>query len=53
MPRSRSKNRKLTPYHGNPVAKILMWRRFQKRIVKSGKGYKRVSKSEIQINEEN
>ena len=41
--------------YGNPVAKTLSQRKFQQKIVKSGKEYKRVSKHEIEIktNEEN
>lgn len=37
----------------NPVAKTLSLRRFQRKVVKSGKAYRRIHKHEINTNEEN
>jgi len=50
MPRKINKDKKKLP---NPVAKTLAWKRFQKQVVKSSKAYQRVSKNEIQTDEEN
>jgi hypothetical protein len=39
--------------YGNPVAKTLSQRKFQQKIVKSGKEYRRIRKHEIKTDEEN
>lgn len=47
-----ARRKELNTLPHNPFAKALSWRRFQHKIVKSGKVYKRMRKSEINTEKE-
>jgi hypothetical protein len=53
MSRTRKIPKWNTDRYGNPVAKTLSQRKFQQKIVRSGKEYRRMRKHEIKTDEEN